>query len=346
MAEASKSGAVCWVDHCVVPVTDLERWLDFYARVLGAEQRPFGEGDGAPAANLERPMRNGEFGPGAPRGRKVAFTWVGPCHVGGSVASEMRPSKGLGVGAPRYSYFIRPKEIEDHLRRLDEQNVAHLDPLRTDEEGEEGTAIRFEDPDGNQLEFWAPVAMPDGAMDDESSAKVGRIAAATFESRDLTRTLDFFNEFCHLEPALDTARDKMVFPLAAGGRLVFKHVDDLGDRTLGHTPYRALHTALVVRDEQFLPLMRNMWEKLPEWDFDPESTVVPRETLESLPARTCIHGAPIGPEWKATVGRGDSFCDWDTNGFHFMGATEVDGSMAHPKGVSERAYMEAEKALS
>jgi predicted enzyme related to lactoylglutathione lyase len=323
MAERPIPNVVCWVDHCVVPVTDVGRWLDFYAKVFGAEERA-------------------SFG-GGPKAR-TRFIWVGPCHVGGSIVSSLPAHKGLGVAAPRYGYYIRPNEIEIHLRRLDEYGVPHLDPLRTDEEGEEGTAIRFEDPDGNQLEFWAPANMPDGAMDSETSVKVGRIASATFESRDLTRTMRFYNELLGLESVPDTSRGTLAFPLAAGGRLVYKQADELGARTLGHTLYHTLHTALMVRDEQFVPILRRMWESLPEWDYDPYAPVtLTTGEAESLPARTCIHGAPIGTEWKKAVGRGDNFCDWDTNVFHFVPGTPVDGSMANPIWADERAYLEAEK---
>src|SRR5439155_984263 len=79
------------------------------------------------------------------------------------------------------------------LRRLDEQKIAHTDPIRTTEEGQEGTAIRFVDPDGNHYEFWAPARMPAGAMAGETPAKVGRISHAVYESRDLDRTADFFD---------------------------------------------------------------------------------------------------------------------------------------------------------
>src|SRR5688572_32221718 len=48
----------------------------------------------------------------------------------------------------RSGYYVRPSEIDEHLRRLDAHQVPHQDPIATDEEGEEGTAIRFEDPDG------------------------------------------------------------------------------------------------------------------------------------------------------------------------------------------------------
>lgn len=328
---ADRPGTVYWIDHYVVPVTDVDRWSDFYTNVVGAKPREFGEG-GPPRERAGRPVG-------------MLFTYgARGCHVGGSVQQgRLAASKGLGAGLPRYGWYIRPEDIDEHLRRLDQFGVAHTDPLKTDEEGEEGTAIRFEDSEGNQLEFWAPVRMPDGAMEDETSTKVGRIASAVFETRDLARSLDFYNQFCDLEPALsgDIPKDTLVFPLGGAGKLVFKKVDELGIRTGGHTVYRALHTAMVVKDDAFLPTLERMWASLPEWDYDPESRqALPVEEAEALPARTGIHGNPIGPEWKRTFGRGDSFYDWDTNTYHFVAAAPVDGSMVSFKPVSQRKYLE------
>jgi hypothetical protein len=179
-------------------------------------------------------------------------------------------------------------------------------------------------------------------MDPASSAKVGRICSATFESRDLTKTADFYSRYCGIDPlrSADIANDTLVIPLAGAGRLVFKKVDSLGDRTLGRAVYRAMHTAMIVRDDEFMPAMNRMWEELPEWDFDPDALpTLSAAEAGALPARTCIHGSPIGPEWKRTMGRGDSFCDWDTNGFHFAAAAPVDGSMVNFDGVSQRRFL-------
>ena len=136
----------------------------------------------------------------------------------------------------------------------------------------------------------------------------------------------------------------MAFPLAAGGRLVYKQADVLGTRTLGHTLYHTLHTALMVRDDEHVPILRHLWESLPEWDYDPRNTVrLSTEEAESRSPSTLIHGAPNGNAWKAATGRGDNYCDWDTNVFHFVPAAPVDGSMAHPNEVDEYAIIEAEK---
>lgn len=321
MLEDQRPGTIYWIDHYVVPVASTGRWGDFYTRVLGAEPRETGG-----------PPRPG-------RGESTLFTWVGRCHVGGGPYGRELPS---GSGFPRYSWFIRQEEIDEHLRRLDSNGVAHSGPIRTSEEGEEGIAIRFADTDDNQLELWAPARMPEGAMTGETSARVGCIAAATYESRDLARTADFYSQYCGLDAlqSADISKDTVVFPLAGAGRLVFKQAERLGNRTTGHCVFRALHTAFIVREDEFMPAMERMWNELPEWDFDPEAMpTLSAEEAGALPARTCIHGSPIGPDWKRVMGRGDSFADWDTNVFHFAAAAPVDGSMVTYKGVAQGTYM-------
>ncbi len=325
MLDDQRPGATYWIDHYVVPTADVSRWCDFYTKVLG----------GAPRVD-DRPRRP-DRAPG------LTFTDVGKCHVGGSPADgALAPA----TGAPRYSWFIRAEDIGEHVRRLDANGVAHSQPTRTRAEGEDGTSIRFADPDGNPLEFWAPVRMPDGAMNDESSVKVGRVSAATFETRDLGRTADFYSRYCGLDPlsGSDVPQDTVIFPLAAAGRLIFKKVDTLSTRTGGHGVYRALHTALVVRDDEFQPSLDLMYRELPEWDYDP---MLPpsfsTDEAAAMPARTGIHGNPIGPEWKREVGRGDSFYDWDTNVFHFVAGASVDGSMAAFEPVSQRVFLEERK---
>ena len=208
MLDDQRPGTVYWVDHYVIPVTDIPRWSDFYTKALGA----------VPQVREPRPER-----PDRPAGGGgILFTNVGQCHVGGSQTGRLTP----GSGHPRYGWFIRSADIDEHLRRLDASGVAHSGAIRTSETGEPGTAIRFADPDGNQLELWAPEKLPDGAMANETAAKVGRIASAELESRDLERTNDFYSKYCALEPLRsgELGADTTVLPLAAGGRLVFKRV--------------------------------------------------------------------------------------------------------------------------
>ena len=321
-------GAAYGIDHYVVPVSDIDRWSAFYTNVLGAVPRSVG-GD--------RPVR--------PQRRRagVQFTFVGACHVGGAPCPEVLPgSEGLGVGLPCYRYFIRAEDIENHLRRLDQYQVPHNGALRTSEEGEDGTAIRFEDPDGNQLEFWAPARMPPGGMDQETTVKVGRIAGALFESRDLTKTADFFTEYCGIDPIsnADVSKNTLALKFTAGGRLAFKKVDALTGRTGGHI--HPLHTAMMVRGDEMMQVYEHMWADLPEWDHDPVVRVcVPAEETQQLPARMGIHGSPVGQPWRTGFGRGDSFWDWDTNAFHWVPGAPVAGTEATLTPESARKYLDA-----
>jgi catechol 2,3-dioxygenase-like lactoylglutathione lyase family enzyme len=316
--EDQRPGATYWIDHYVVPVSDLARFQAFYTNVLGAVPRAMGEGGG--------PRR-------APTGDTTEFTFVGKCHIGGSSKAEPPPA---GTGLPRYSYYIRTEDVDEHLRRLDQYKVPHTDAARTSEEGEDGVAIRFADPDGNQLEFWAPARMPAGGMRDESAVKVGAMAGATFESRDLSKTEAFYTTYCGLDPVTspEIGKDTLVLKMAGGGRLSFRKVDTLGERTGGHI--HPLHTALVVRDDEMMQVYEKMYGELPEWDHDPtiRRRLAPEEA-QGLPPRTGIHGSPSGQPWRTAFGRGDSFWDPDTNAFHWVPGAPIDGSMAvfEPKPV-------------
>src|SRR5437867_2808617 len=124
MMDDQRPGAAYGIDHYVVPVSDADQWLAFYTNVLGAVARTPGGGN-APA----RPTQ----------GRRGAqFTFVGAAHVGGAPQDSLPNSQGLGVGVPRYRYFVRSEDIDEHLSRLDQNQVPHTDAIRTSEEGEEG----------------------------------------------------------------------------------------------------------------------------------------------------------------------------------------------------------------
>ncbi|HEY3117723.1 MAG TPA: hypothetical protein VGK54_13350, partial [Chloroflexota bacterium] len=212
----------------------------------------------------------------------------------------------------------------------------------TSAEGEDGTAIYWEDLDGNQFEFWAPARMPAGGMDDCGPLKIGRVSHGVYESRDLQRTADFFSRYCALEPLVnsDVPSDTLVLPLAAGGRMVFKQVEVLGPRTSGHGVYRGLHAALVVREEDFWSSYERIWAELPEWDYDERQGKFSGDA-EGLSARTVLHGSPAGRAWKDSFDRGDDWLDPDNNLFHFFVGVPRHGSMATYAGHSIEDYMQA-----
>lgn len=229
------------------------------------------------------------------------------------------------------------------MKRLDEHNVPHTDPIKTAAEGDEGTAIYFADPDGNQYEFWAPVRMPEGAMEICTTKRVGRISHTVYGSRDLARTAEFFDKYCGIQPIQSPtmAEGVMVLRLRAGARIVYKLTDRVDERVAGHGPWWDMHTALTVRAEEFLPNYRRMWEGLPEEPGVKEDIRQSLEEEDALPARTGLHRSPVGYQWKKIYERGDEFYDWDGHAFHFFGGIPVkeDGSLALYKVKEQEEYL-------
>ncbi|HZT07318.1 MAG TPA: VOC family protein [Chloroflexota bacterium] len=313
MAEDQRPGTVYWIDHFAVPSNDLDRWIRFQINVLGA--------------TLDR--INGLTTEARKRNQSIAAFCKTPYSMVDAFlqSDQVLPDSEPGSALPRFGFFIRPEDIGAHLRRLDEQRVPHTDPIRTSAEGDEGTAIRFCDPDGNQLEFWAPTHLPPGAMAGETPCKVGRISHAVYESRDINRTADFFDRFCALDPIAnaDLEKDTLALPLAGGGRIVFHSVEQLGSWTLARARGQGPHAALTVRDEDYFGNYRRMWATLPEGERPDRADAV---DFPSLPARTVMHGSGGGRRWFQMFGRGDDFYDWDANAFHFIGSVGLEDSPA------------------
>jgi catechol 2,3-dioxygenase-like lactoylglutathione lyase family enzyme len=244
---------------------------------------------------------------------------------------------------PRCGFYIRREDIDAHLGRLDRHKIPHTDPVKTAAEGEEGAVIYLADPDGNQYEFWAPVHMPEGAMEICTDEKVGRICHAVYGSRDLARTSAFFEKYCGMQPVQNskTAEGTLVLRLRAGARIVYKLVDRVDERVAGHSPWWDMHTAFTVRDEEFLPNYRRMWEGLPEEAGPKENLNDSREKEDAFPARTGLHRSPVGYKWKEIYQRGDEFYDWDGHAFHFYGGIPLkkDGSLALYRGKEQEEYL-------
>jgi predicted enzyme related to lactoylglutathione lyase len=318
-ATKTRVGIVHWIDHYVVCSEDIPRWAAFNEIVLGAENVP------------------------DPHGRiPGVFQNVGRIRHGAFIARHPLPPRlGLGSGLPRYGWYVDAADIDAHLRRLEQAGAVHGQPVHTMANGEAGTAILWQDPDGNQFEFWAPDVMPAGAMTGCSSARVGRISHVVLESRDLARTADFCSRYWGLERVEDPniADDTLVMRLGGGARIIYKKVARLAGWTTG-MGLRDAHTALLLAEDDFFPNYRRIWNELPEFDFDPDAGK-PIENPEQQPARTVLHPSPAGRRFHALVGRGDDFMDWDTNLFHFYGGTPIDGSLAVYDGRPVEDFIDA-----
>ncbi len=331
-------GAAHWIDHYVIGTNDLVAWADWAANATGLPQRPI-NGLTTVARKKNSPI--------------FCFMWWegGSCRIGAFLQPEVYPpTKPLGKDMPRCGFYIRPEDIDSHLRRLDQRKIPHTDPVKTVAEGDEGTVIYFSDPDGNQYEFWAPVQMPEGAMEICTEEKVGRISHAVFGSRDLGRTAAFFEKYCGLKVERNPriAEGTLVLRLQAGARLIYKLVDTVDERVAGHSPWWDMHTALTVREEEFFPNYRQMWAGLPEETGPKEDLNDSRVQEDAFPARTGLHRSPVGYKWKEIHERGDEFYDWDGHAFHFYGGIPLkdDSSLALYRGKEQEEYLrELEKSL-
>ena len=331
MADVEPRGAVHWIDHYVVGTNDLSAWADWANKATGLPRRPIN--------GLTTNMRKKNT-------PIFCFMWWdgGSCRIGAFLQPENYPAaKELGTDMPRCGFYVRPEDVDMHLRRLEQHKIPHSTPIRTAAEGDDGTTIYFADPDGNQYELWAPVKMPEGAMEIATSEKVGRISHAVYGSRDLAKTAAFFEKYCGIQPVQGSniAEGMLVLRLRAGGRLVYKLVDQVDERVAGHSPWWDMHTALLVREEEFLPNYRRMWEGLPEEAGPKENLNDSREKEDTFPARTGLHRSPVGYKWKEIYQRGDEFYDWDGHAFHFFGGIPLknDGSLALYEGKEQEEYL-------
>jgi hypothetical protein len=321
------NGTAHWIDHVVVPTNDMAAWVAWGEDVIGVEHTKIG---GLTTAAQKR-------------GQPIAtFLDIGDgsCHFGAFLQpDEMAEDAGLGDDYPRYGFFVNAADLETHVQRLDRLGIAHSAPQGSAEEGVEGVAVRFQDPDGNQWEFWAPSQMPAGAMDVATSLGVGRIASAVYGSRDLQRTAGFFERYFGLSQSTDAGvpEDTLVFPLEAGGRVVYHLTDAVDARVTGHGPWFAMHAAFTVHADTYMANYERLWAELPE-----EEDAVSAEAEDAQPARTGLHGSPVGRRWKELYERGDEIYDWDGHAFHFVGGVSLgaDGSLATYRPKEQRAYLE------
>ena len=161
MNNVEPKGAVHWIDHYVVGTNNLPGWSYWAMHATGLPIRPIN--------GLTTNMRKKNT-------PIFCFMWWDDesCRIGAFLQPENYPAaKELGKDMPRCGFYVRPEDIERHLRRLDQHKIPHTDPVKTAADGDEGTIVCFADPDGNQYEFWAPVNMPAGAMEVRTSENVG-----------------------------------------------------------------------------------------------------------------------------------------------------------------------------
>jgi catechol 2,3-dioxygenase-like lactoylglutathione lyase family enzyme len=312
-----RPGAVHWIDHYVVPTNHMVRWEQFMERVLGAVIEHKGG------------LSTREYNRG---GYIRSFYNMGRHEIGGFLQTDMLPdAPPLGQSLPRYGFYVRPEEIEGHLRRFDEAKVEHSDPTRISAGGEEGTVVYFRDPDGNEYELWAPRSLPPGAMESGNPTGLGRISHVVLESHDLDRSLDFHTKLLAIDPihSADIPRDILALRLAGGGRIVFQKISPETE-TRGGEAWHGIHTALTIRDEDWDLAYNRVWESMPDGARYSGYNDAPDYATRRQPKApyTSHPGSVLRGEWGNPDRRGSSFSDWDSNHFHFSQGRFAPGDTA------------------
>ena len=169
MTDVEPRGAVHWIDHYVVGTNDLSNWADWANKATGLPPRPIN----GLTTNMRKRIRRSSASCGGKADPAASALFS-------SLKTIPRPKSWARI-CPRCGFYIWPEDIDRHVRRLEQHKIPHTDPVKTAAEGEEGTVVYFADPDGNQYEFWAPVKMPEGAMEicteEESAASATRSTA-------------------------------------------------------------------------------------------------------------------------------------------------------------------------
>ena len=106
MNDVEPRGAVHWIDHYVVGTNDMGAWVDWAVNATGITRRPI---IGLTTAARKRNIKI------------TSFLWWdgGSCRIGAFLQPEIYPpAKALGEDLPRCGFYIRPEDIDTHLRRL------------------------------------------------------------------------------------------------------------------------------------------------------------------------------------------------------------------------------------
>ena len=359
MAETLRRKIPHWIDHVGIGTNNINAWYEWSSMVLGLKPCPI---DGLTTHERKRNVVVHGFLNITDSDSDDVEPGESPHHVGVFVAHEILPrnTAELGKATPSVAFYALPEDMDAHRERLEQadefarnpgpglstlagtrlqRGIPYSDPVRTTIGGEEGTVLYFEDPDGNQWEFWAPDEMPDGAMNNRTPFGVGRIARLSFGCAELERNAKFFSRYCGLEPiATESNFDTLVMPLVGGPRIIYQRLDG-HDARAREKVGAGVHAALSLPADDLIPMLEEMWADLPE--NEPDGSGIVADEGEFLPPHTEMHSSPVGRRWKEMLGRGDFFSDWDGNLFHFFGiySNREDGALIDYETRSIEEYL-------
>ena len=169
-------------------------------------------------------------------------------------------------------------------------------------------------------------------------------SATRFMARAILHELPaFFEKYCGMEVERNsqTAEGTLILRMRGGSRFIYKLVDQVDERIAGHSPWWDMHTALLVREEEFFPTTGVCGKGFPKRQGPRKTSTIPgKKKTRFQRARVCT-AVRRDTSGKRSIRRGDEFYDWDGHAFHFFGGIPLknDGSLALYEGKEQEEYL-------
>lgn len=126
-------------DHCGFVVEDIPRSHQFYNALLGGKPLHIQN------LNTQR-LYKGGF-------PVMSFVEMGGHRFELCLAQEPLPNAQAGNGMPRIGFSVTHQVMDELIKQLEENNIAHEGPIQYPNAVPFERTIRVWDPDGNTLEF-------------------------------------------------------------------------------------------------------------------------------------------------------------------------------------------------
>ena len=204
------------IDHIAIPVRNLQRNQDFYVETLGLK--------------FKTTRRNPD---GSPRQTYVlAGDNIIGLHLPGidaATSPSSGPRIGIGTSPERFAQVEANLKAAGHPMR---------GPIDHDGDMPFSRSLYFDDPDGNHLEFCIR----------RKGSQAERISHTLFETRNLSRAIEFYSEALGTDAPLYCGSEVFV-PVQNGQMIGLVEVTELAERSTKHG--RGCHMAMNVPQEDF-----------------------------------------------------------------------------------------------
>ena len=333
MNNPEPKGAVHWIDHYVVGTNDMAA-----LELLGGQRHRSARSGRSIGLTTNTRKKNIKI---------FCFMWWegGSCRIGAFLQPEnYPPAKELGKDLPRCGFYIRPEDIDDHLRRLDQHKIPHSDPIKTAADGEEGTVDLFRrsgrqsirvlgaGPDarrrhGDRHDGKSRPHQPRRLRLARSGANRGVLREVLWHGRwSEIRKPPKAHWCCACAPAPVSSTSWWISSTNASPATALGGTCTPRSRCAKRNSFRTTGVCGTGSPK------RKALKKL--------STIHATRKITFLRAPVCT-AARSAIKWKEIYQRGDEFYDWDGHAFHFIGGIPLaaDNSMALYEGIEQEEYL-------